>query len=80
MGIAGTPELGQIIHHESIDENTSRAGRREISVYGSRHGKDNRPFHSREYVDAIKPYNINHRHPKSTAKLDGIPTSAVNDS
>ena len=80
MGTAGTLDIGQIRHHLSIDEKTSGDGRRERLVYGSRHGKDSRPFHSREDVDDIKYYNINHRHPESTVKLDKIPTSTGRDS
>ena len=79
VGVAGNPKLGQIRHHLSADEKTSGDGRTEGPVYGSRHGKDIRPFHSREDVDTIKPYNINHRDPESTAKLDIIPTSAGHD-
>ena len=73
VGLAGNPELGQIRHHLSIDEKDSRDNRRERLVYGSRHGNDSRPFHSREDVDTIKPYNVNHRHPENTTKLERIP-------
>ena len=80
MGTTGTPKLEQIKHHLPVDEKASGDSRREIPVYGSQHGKDSIPFHSREYVDAINPYNINHRHPESIAKLDRIPTSVGHDS
>ena len=77
---AGTHELGEIRHHLSTDKKASRDSRQKIVVYGTWHGKNSRPFHSIEDVDTLKSYNINHRHPKSTAKLDKIPTSAGSNS
>ena len=60
MGVASTPELGEIRHHLPIDEKDSGDNIRKRPVHGTRHGNNSRPFHSGEDVDIIKHYNTDH--------------------
>ena len=80
VGTTGNFKLRQTRYHLPANEMTYGDNRIKTPVFGSRHGKDSRPFHSRKDVDIVKPYNINNRHPKSIAKLERIPTSACHDS
>ena len=72
---ASTPKLGKTRYHLPANENNTGNSRRKIPVHGTQHGKNSRPFHSGEYVNFIKHYNTDHRHPESTTKLDIISTS-----
>ena len=76
MGIESYSKYRKVRHHLPVDEMNFGDSRVKGPVYGSRHGKNSRTFHSRKDVDIIKFDYINHQHSKGTANLDGIPTLA----